>query len=124
MLILRFLGAAAFLAAASPPMAAVSSISSAGDSASCVSSALISHPKRDDERLDLVIREHFIQTRLLDIQNLAAQRQDRLEFAVASLLGRTAGGVPFDDVDLALAGVFVRTVRQFARQRHAFEGAL
>jgi hypothetical protein len=43
---------------------------------------------------------------LLHVQDLAAQRQDGLELAVAALLGGAAGGVTLDDVDLAQRGSF------------------
>jgi hypothetical protein len=43
---------------------------------------------------------------LLHVQDLAAQRQDGLELAVAALLGGAAGGVTLDDVDLAQRRVF------------------
>ena len=35
--------------------------------------------------------QHLVEARALDVEDLAAQRQDRLEFAVAALLGRAAG---------------------------------
>ena len=51
-----------------------------------------------------------------DIQDLAAQWQDRLGFAVARLLGRAAGRIALDDEDLgAVAGV-ARAVGELARQ--------
>ena len=40
---------------------------------------------------------------LLDVEDLAAQRQHRLRVAVAALLGRAAGGVALDDEDLGSA---------------------
>ena len=56
---------------------------------------------RGDERLDLHVLEDLVQPRLLDVQDLAADRQDGLGRAVAGLLGRAAGGVALDDVELA-----------------------
>ena len=66
----------------------------------------------------------LVQPRLLDVQDLAAQRQDRLEAAVAALLGGAAGRVALDDVQLAALGVAFLAVGQLARQRQAVERAL
>ena len=57
--------------------------------------------ERRDHRLDLVAAEHLVEARLLDVEDLALDRQDRLEAAIAPLLGRAAGRLPFDDVELA-----------------------
>ena len=62
--------------------------------------------------------------RLLDVEDLAAQRQDRLELAVAALLGRAAGRVALDDVDLAERRVLLLAVGELAGQAHAVEHAL
>ena len=47
--------------------------------------------ERHDQRPDLVAREHFIETRLLDVEDLALKRQNRLKLAVAPLLRGPAG---------------------------------
>src|SRR5687767_473377 len=57
--------------------------------------------ERGDDRPDLLVREDLVDARLLDVDDLAAQRKDRLELALAPLLRRTAGGVAFDQVGLA-----------------------
>ena len=44
-------------------------------------------PQRRNHRPDLVAAEHLVEARLLHVQNLAFDRQDRLEAAVAALLG-------------------------------------
>ncbi len=54
-----------------------------------------------DHGEDLLVGEHLVDARLLDVEDLAAQRQDRLEAAVARLLGRAAGRVALDQVQLA-----------------------
>ena len=41
----------------------------------------------------------------LDVENLAAQGQDGLKTTIPALLGRTASGIPFHDVDLGFAGI-------------------
>ena len=47
--------------------------------------------ERRDHRPDLVVAEHLIEPRLLDVENLSLERQNRLEPAVASLLRRSTG---------------------------------
>ena len=81
-------------------------------------------PERRDHRLDLVAPKHLVEARLLDVQDLALDRQDRLELPVASLLGRAAGRLPFDDVDLAEGGIALLAVGQLARQAAAVQCAL
>ena len=44
--------------------------------------------------------EGAVEARLLDVQDLAAQRQDRLRLGVAALHGGAAGRVALDDEDL------------------------
>ncbi len=58
--------------------------------------------RRGDERLDLLVAEHLVDTRTLDIEDLAADRQDRLEARVARLLGAAAGAVTLDDEEFGL----------------------
>ncbi len=79
---------------------------------------------RADHGEDLVVGEHLVDARLLDVDDLAAQRQDRLEAAVARLLGRAAGRVALDEVDLAERRVFDGAVGELAGQRAALEQAL
>ena len=54
--------------------------------------------ERGDNRLDLLVGKHLVRPRLLDVQDLAAQRQDRLEAAVAAFLGTAARGRALDEV--------------------------
>src|SRR5207248_3299965 len=49
-------------------------------------------PNRSDHRLNFVVLQKLIDARLLDVDQLAANRQDRLVTAVASLFGRAARG--------------------------------
>src|SRR5665647_1152730 len=74
---------------------------------------------RADHGEDLVVGEHLVDARLLDVDDLAAQRQDRLEAAVARLLGRAAGRVALDEVDLAERRVFDGAVGELAGQSAA-----
>ena len=81
-------------------------------------------PEGDDQRPDVLAREDLVQARLLDVEDLAAQRQDRLEPAVAALLRRATGRVALDDVQLAPRRVALLAVGELAGQRHAVERAL
>src|SRR5205814_4479244 len=79
---------------------------------------------RGDEVADLVRGEDLVKARLLDVENLAAQGQDRLRAPVAAALRRAAGRVALDDVELALRRVPLRAVGQLAGQRARLEQAL
>ena len=76
-----------------------------------------------DHRADFVVLKHLVEPRLLDVDELAANRQDRLELPVAALLGRAAGGVTLDDVELGVRRIAVGAIRQFAGQTAAGERA-
>ena len=80
--------------------------------------------ERGDHRLDFVAAEHAIEPRPLDVEDLALDRQDRLEAAIASLLGGAAGRLAFDDVDLAQGRVAFLAIGQLAGQAAAVERAL
>ena len=80
--------------------------------------------ERGDERADLGAREHLVEARALDVQDLALERQDRLKLPVAPLLGRAAGAVALDDVELGLAGIARLAVGELARERRVVELAL
>src|SRR5262249_10916149 len=58
---------------------------------------------------------------LLDVQDLAADREDGLDPRVASLAGGATGRVALDDEDLALVGVGRLAVGQLAREAAATE---
>lgn len=77
-----------------------------------------------DERADLVVREHAVDARLLDVQHLAAQGQDRLDRTVASGLGGTAGGIALHEEEFGLGGVAAGAVAQLARQGKAVHHTL
>ena len=79
---------------------------------------------RRDHRLDLDVREHLVDPALLDVQDLAAERQHRLGRAVAGLLGRAAGRVALDDEDLRVARVLDRAVGELAGKRRVLERRL
>src|ERR1700683_5432120 len=58
------------------------------------------------------------------VQDLAAQRHDGLELAVARLLGRTAGRVAFDQAPFRACQNLRAAVRELPGQRRAVDGAL
>ena len=74
--------------------------------------------------LDLLRREHLVEARLLDVEDLAAQRQDGLVLPVAALLRRAAGRVALDDEQLRQRRIALLAVGQLAGQRAAVERAL
>ena len=54
-----------------------------------------------DQRLDLVVLQHLVEAGPLDVEDLAADRQDRLRARVAGIDGGAAGRVALDDEQLA-----------------------
>src|SRR6476620_2947999 len=80
--------------------------------------------ERGDERLDLVVGEDLVDARLLDVEDLAADGQDRLRVRVAGLRGRAAGAVALDDEDLGEARVLALAVLELAGQAARLEQAL
>ena len=57
--------------------------------------------ERRDQRGDFLRRNQLVETRLLDVQDLALERQDCLELAVAALFGGATGGITLDQVQFA-----------------------
>ncbi len=64
------------------------------------SSRPIPQPSAVIQRADFSGREHLVESSLLDVQDLALQRQDGLGAAIAPLLGGSTGRVTLDDKDL------------------------
>ena len=75
--------------------------------------------KGGDQRQNFIAGQQLFVARFFHVQDLAAQWQDGLEFTVATLFGRAAGGVTLDDVDFAHCRVFFLAIGQFAGQAHA-----
>src|SRR5690606_38151302 len=67
-----------------------------------------------DQRLDLLVAQGTVEPGPLDVEDLAADRQDRLRAGVAAAHRRAAGGVTLDDEDLALDRVVRLAVPQLA----------
>jgi hypothetical protein len=80
--------------------------------------------ERGDQGDDLLAGQHLVDAGLLDVEDLAAQRQDRLGLAVAALLGGAAGRVTLDDEQLGVLGVALLAVGELAGQGEAVEDAL
>ena len=76
-----------------------------------------------DHRLDFGVLEDLIVARFLDVDQFAANRQNRLVTPVASLLGGAAGRIAFDDVKLGQFRIALGTIGQFAGQTAAGERA-
>ena len=76
-------------------------------------------PERGHQIGELLVLEHLGERHALGVHHLAAQRQDRLPRAVASLLGGSAGGIAFDDEQLAVVAMRGRAVTELARQVEA-----
>ena len=79
---------------------------------------------RGDQRLDHLVVEDLVDPALLDVDDLAAQRQHRLGVAVAALLGRAAGRVALDDEQLGQGGVADGAVGELAGQGRVLERRL
>src|SRR6185437_5092046 len=73
--------------------------------------------ERRDQRADLLARQHLVEARALDVQNLAPKRQDGLEFTVAALLGGAAGRVALDDEQFGLRRIALLAIGELAGQR-------
>ena len=92
--------------------------------------------ERHDQITDLLGTEHAIETGALDVEDLAAERQDGLVVSIAPLGGGATGGVALDEEQfgfgrvllgaiLELAGKEVHVERRFAaRQLARLAGSL
>ena len=77
-----------------------------------------------DHGADFLVAEHLVVAGLFDVEDLALEREDGLELAVAALLGGAAGGLTLDQVELAAVGLALGAVGQLAGQAAAVERAL
>ena len=77
--------------------------------------------QRRDHGANFFVAQHLVVARLLDVQNLSLERQDRLEAAITSLLRGSAGGFTLDQVQLATLRLAFRAVCQLAGQAAAIE---
>ena len=80
--------------------------------------------ERGDDVGHLLGRQHLVDARALDVEDLAADRQHGLELALAALLGGAAGRVAFDDEKLGVGRVAVLALGETARKPQVVERAL
>src|SRR5690625_6300327 len=79
--------------------------------------------KRLDDGGDLRVVEGLTQGCFLDVQDLSAQRKNRLVVSITPLFGGPASGVPFDDEEFAFCGIFFLAVCEFTWERGVIEDA-
>ena len=80
--------------------------------------------ERGDEGADLCGGDDLVEARLLDIEDLALERQDRLGATIAPLFGGAACRVALDDEELGARRVFFLAVGELARETRDVERAL
>src|SRR5689334_4310682 len=83
-----------------------------------------SRSQRREQGADLVVLQHLVETRLLDVENLASQRKNRLKSSVSTLLCAPSRTVALDDIQLGLGRVALGAIGQLARQTEALQAAL
>ena len=81
-------------------------------------------PMHLDDRGALGVLEHVGHRRLLHVEDLAADRQQRLVLRVAGQLGRAERRVALDDEQLAAVDVVAAAVDELGRQRRGLERVL
>ena len=79
--------------------------------------------QRRDHGADFLVAQHLVVARLLHVQDLALQRQDGLETAVAALFGGAAGRFALHQEQLATLGILLLAIGQFAGQTARIERA-
>ena len=62
-------------------------------------------------------REHFVEARLLDIEDFSLERENRLVTPVSSLLRGASGRISLDKIELTQSRVSFLAIRQLAGQR-------
>ncbi len=77
-----------------------------------------------DHAADFLVGQHLVFARFVGVDDLAAQRQDRLILAQPAAFGAAAGRIALDQVQLALFDVAAGAVAELAGQAAAGEGAL
>ena len=80
--------------------------------------------ERHNDRLELLIGIHLIDTGLLDVEHLTPERQDGLILTLSSLLCRSACGVSLYDEDLTELSLIGLAVCKIARKRVVLEYSL
>ncbi|EXI74902.1 MAG: hypothetical protein AW07_01513 [Candidatus Accumulibacter sp. SK-11] len=83
-----------------------------------------SRTQRGDQGDDLLRRDELVETRLLDIEDLSLEWQDRLELAVATLFRRSTGRITLDQVEFAERRILFLAVGQLSGQTDPIKKAL
>src|SRR6185312_11104376 len=74
------------------------------------------HAERQGEISKFLVAAHLVGAGGGDVQDLAAQRQNGLRFAIARLFGGAAGAVAFDQEDFGVFLAGAGAVGELARQ--------
>src|SRR5690606_37911980 len=74
--------------------------------------------------VDLLAGQHFTAVHFPSVEDLAAQRQDRLELLVPRLLGTAASRIAFHQKQFSTGRILTGAVSQLARQRRALSDLL
>src|SRR3989338_109684 len=80
--------------------------------------------ERNNERLNFIVGEHFVQPGPLNVEDFTAQRQYSLKLPIAAGLGAAAGAIALNENQLAGGWVTFGTIGQLAQQRKTIECAL
>src|SRR5690606_2626225 len=79
--------------------------------------------ERGNQRADLRRLKHFVEPRLLDVENFALERQHRLRSTIAALFRGAAGRVALDEEKLGERRVFLLAIGKLAGQTSDVERA-
>ena len=71
---------------------------------------------RRDHAANLLVGEHLVVTAFIGIDDLAAEREDRLILTPPATLSRTAGRITLYQIDFTLRDIAAGAVAEFARQ--------
>src|SRR5260221_10925328 len=71
---------------------------------------------RGDDRPDFLVRQNLVDSRALDVENFSAERKNRLECAIATLLRGSTRAVALDQIDLAQRRIAQRAISEFPRK--------
>ena len=73
--------------------------------------------------MNLGVLKNLIEAGFFDVDDFTLDRKNRLESAIATLLGRAAGRVTFDHVEFREIGVTLRAVGEFSGESAAGKSA-
>ena len=79
--------------------------------------------QRGDHGANFLVRQHLVVAGFFDVENLALQRQNRLESPVASLLRRSTSGLALNQKQFAAIRIALRAIRQLPWQTAGIQRA-